>query len=240
MSTRRPIKIDPGLATIIAAVIGAIVALIGFVINNVGEGDSTPSSNSDEIISTAPSESSEASSSSSITTSTTSSSSSDLDDPSNGSISDDVTNISEPIISSSESEPIESSEPQTTTKTYYFVDDDGEVELFNDHSGVAYIYKKYLDENPIGEANIVGDTIIGWAIMMHCNEKDLTFHIVQTDELDCTAQYDLNQKCQKIYLYHINVNREENGDLKIEFDIDEIAFDLRDSTQIAVMNIVNP
>lgn len=239
MSTRKPIKIDPGLATIIAAVIAAIVALIGFVINNAGESDSTPSSDSDGFISTTLSESSEASSSSSITTSSTSSSSSD-GDPSNSSISNDITNISEPIISSSVFEPIESSEPQTTTKTYYFFDDDGEIELFNDHGGEAYIYKKYLDENPIGGSNIVGETITGWAIMLCCNEKDLTFHIVETDELDCTAQYDLNQKYQNTYLYHINVKREENGDLKIEFDIDEITFDLRDSTKIEVMNIVNP
>lgn len=239
MGNHRPIKVDLGLATIIAAVIAAIAAITVAIINIINNNGSTSSSPSDGVISTVSSESSEANNSSSVAISSTSSSSSDLGEPSSSSISSDVTNSSEPIISSSISEPIEFSEPQNITHSVS--DENGKIELFSDHSGVAYIYKRFLDENPIGKVNGIGDTIIGWSISLHCNEKVLSFNILsQSDKFECTAQYNLDGEYQGTYLYDMFTKREENGDIIIEFDINKIAFDLRDSTKIEIMYIIDP
>lgn len=124
-------------------------------------------------------------------------------------------------------------------KRYLFPHENGRVELFDDHSGVAYLYKKYLDENPIGFINEYGHVkTIGWSIQLTCDEKSLTFHIVDSNQnnaevnnLYCSVQYDVREKPQNDYFNHPNVKYETSGDLKIEFDFDTVPYDLRDSSR---------
>lgn len=121
----------------------------------------------------------------------------------------------------------------------------GRVELFNDHSGIAYIYKKYLDDNPIGLIDEYSNfKIIGWSIVLNYQNKSFSFNIDsrQNDDKDhpyCSAQYNINEEPQNIFLNKPNVSYETNGDLKIEFNFDNVPFDLRDSsTDIIIRDIV--
>lgn len=238
MSTRRPIKIDLGLATIIAAVIAAIVAVIVAIINNVGEGGSTPSSPSNGVISAAPSDRSEASSSSSITMSSTSSSISDLGDSDSNSTSDEH----EPIHSSSKSESapspddsnpdnssgsLESSNP--IKKITY---DYGKVELFSSGSGIAYISKQFIAENYIGRID-GNKQVIGWVLTFLNNEKSFAIFVVpapretiERNFFKCDATYSINNENVKLYSDGISAKLKEEGDIQIEFNINDIPFDL--------------
>lgn len=120
---------------------------------------------------------------------------------------------------------------------------DGMVEFYNDHSGVALIYKNYLYNNPIGSINeFSGFETIGWSISVFDNTKSFSFNITQSqtaiEVFECTAQYDIDNEVQEIYLEQIYTQTDENGNLKIEFNINNLPFDLRTLSGVKVMGIV--
>ncbi len=140
---------------------------------------------------------------------------------------------SEPSNPSDESGSNSGSESDSDSQPSFY-NENGMVELFDDHSGVAYIYKKYLDENPLDLVDENGNyKIVGWYIRLTCDDKEFSFNIDSTTtpgNLCCYAQYDLNGKYQSTYSNQTNVFYDENGNLKIEFNFNTIPFDLRDSS----------
>lgn len=135
--------------------------------------------------------------------------------------------------SGSNSDGSDSSSSESDKKNL-FPSENGRVELYDDHSGIAYIYKKYLDENPIGLIEDGEYKLMGWSIKFTCDNKSLSFNTTcQNDDesqLQCSAQYSINEEPQSIILNDLKVNYEPNGDLRIEFNFETVPFDLRDSS----------
>jgi len=114
------------------------------------------------------------------------------------------------------------------------------VELFSDCSGIGYINKEYLSDNYIGK--IDGDRkIIGWVLSLHKNEEEKfnVFVFPTQNELvnqkgfqNCRAAYMVNGKSVKSCSGMILANLTEDGDLQIEFNIDNIPFNLIDTDHV--------
>ena len=93
-----------------------------------------------------------------------------------------------------------------STSDTVFTHEYGKIELTDDHSGIAYIYKDYIDYYAIG-SSIDGLTISGLDIGL--NSGDESFQLPS---------------------FFIT----NSGDLQIEFSCKEIPFDLRDSSEITI------
>lgn len=142
----------------------------------------------------------------------------------NGNINDDNDNIGIPI--------------NEHTNNTIFTHKYGKIELFDDRSGIAYIYKDFMDTYPIGAT--VGNklTISGWNI---CLYKDYNrFELYAYSEMsnippiDCTAQYSQNEDYQFSYVDRPVYFYDNEGNLQIEFSYSGIPFDLRESDFIKV------
>ncbi|MDE6733783.1 MAG: hypothetical protein K2J77_13030 [Oscillospiraceae bacterium] len=222
MSSKKPIKIDPGLATIIASVIGAIVSITIAIVNNNKGSSSTPplpsdsdyselSDISDGVISTVSSENSEASCIPSELSSSISS-------------------------TSSPSEYLLDSEPNTSTPRVIMtiMNEDAKVELFGANSGIAYINRGFIEMNYIG-TSFGGPTITGWTITLCSYDDSFTFEIVpiQNGTYFDVVFYSSNTPVDTNKIKNlISAELTEKGDLKIEFNFRNNPIDLSSSSKI--------
>lgn len=116
------------------------------------------------------------------------------------------------------------------------------VEFYSDNSGCAYIYKKYLDENCIG--NDKDDyTIIGWTLSLNSNEKSFQFNIfpenIDNKASKISTPYYENVKFIKEYIGQVSAMFVENGDLRIDFNFENTPFNLNTSDQVITGVFVN-
>lgn len=124
-----------------------------------------------------------------------------------------------------------------STSDTVFTHEYGKIELTDDHSGIAYIYKDYIDDYAIG-ASIDGLTINGWYIVLNNGDESFQLFVCankyKDHTIECFAQYYING----IFQYNLselpNFFINDSGDLQIEFSCKEVPFDLRDSTEITI------
>ncbi len=217
MKGKKKIKIDLGFATFIVGVLAFIGVIIGIFKEDIFTCIGSHNLNS---------------------------SSDDFESGANNLSSSDSNSNSDGSDSSSSVSGNNSSNGSESNKKNLFTNEKGRVELFDGRSGVAYIYKGYLDENPIGLINEYGHTkIIGWSIILTYQNKSFSFNIdcSQNNDEDhpyCSTQYDINEESQNDLFNNPIVSYDTNGDLKIEFEFENIPFDLRDSSDyIIIRNI---
>lgn len=124
------------------------------------------------------------------------------------------------------------------TNNTVFTHEFGKIELFDDRSGIAYIYKDFMDTYPIGAT--VGDklTISGWNICLYKDYNSFELYafskMSNIPPIDCTAQYSQNEDYQFSYVDHPVYFYDNEGNLQIEFCYSGLPFDLRESDFIKV------
>lgn len=232
MSPRRPIKIDPGLAAIIAAVItstiAAIAAIVVAIINKVDIGGSTPSSPSDSdysessdisdgVISTVSSESLEESSIPS-------------ESPSNSSLSSLNNSIddTQPSESSSDSETSTTSDSSIPEMPRTFEHYRAKAVLYSPNSGEAYIYKEFLEENYVDKIIDNKYKLLGWLIDFHTDGQSVKFRVFPSQD----GYYNFEVEAPNMFVdknkirSFISAELLTNGDLKISFNFRSNSIDL--------------
>lgn len=124
------------------------------------------------------------------------------------------------------------------TNNTVFTHEFGKIELFDDRSGIAYIYKDFMDTYPIGAT--VGDklTISGWNICLYKDYNSFELYafskMSNIPPIDCKAQYSQNEDYQFSYVDHPVYFYDNEGNLQIEFCYSGLPFDLRESDFIKV------
>lgn len=140
--------------------------------------------------------------------------------------------------SSSSSTSLPDSEPNTTTPRVIMTlkDYDAKVELFSANSGIAYIYRGFLEMNYIG-TSFGGQTITGWTISLCANDETFTFEIVPIQngtyfdiEFYSSNTFVDSNKIKNL----ISAELTEKGDLKVEFNFRNNPIDLSSSSKIMV------
>lgn len=113
----------------------------------------------------------------------------------------------------------------------------GIIGIYNDYSGVAYIYKDYLDEHPIGGI-VDGSRIDGWSININANDQYFFIFLIPVDnstnheyELESFTLYcndiTTNEYTKYEYIGDISTKIVEDGHLMIEFSINNMPFNLQ-------------
>ncbi len=122
-----------------------------------------------------------------------------------------------------------------------FTHEFGKIELTDAHSGMAYIYKDFLDATPIGATNNDGLTSNGWYIRLFKGTESFELFIYSdtsiTPPINCTVQYNIMGNYQFSSSKGVELFYNNTGDLQIEFNCNYIPFDLRESDAIDVCNI---
>ena len=165
-----------------------------------------------------------------------------------------------PPISTTLSPPVTSTTPKTTHPTdtiTEFLDtqeplleephtlyddyDGGMVELYDNYSGVAYIYKDFLEEYYIGKTS-KGKKICGWSFDFFSESENFSIFVMPVyddmnyeNELECVVWYD---EYEYEYIGNVFAEIVENGDLKIEFNIYNTPLNFKYLTYIHVTRIV--
>lgn len=239
MSNRKPIKIDPGLATIIAAVIGAIVSITIAIVNNNKGGSSTLSLPSDLDYPKSSYIPSELSSSCSL---------SNLDDSIDNTQQSGVNSNSFPNNSSEDNSKSNDymiiSESVVPIKDWPYVIEceDGRAELDSDCSGTVYLYKHFLETNYIGRIISDDEKIVYWGLSFVSNNKSFRVNvspicqnegaIFTTSFFVYYTSYYVNDEYVRSYFGIESAKYTENGDLKIIFNAKDVPFDLTSSSSV--------
>ena len=159
-----------------------------------------------------------------------SSNSGSIDNPIHKNITEEPTNDSSPNVDIGI--PISESTSDTV-----FTHEYGKIELTDDHSGIAYIYKDYIDNYAIG-SSIDGLTIGGLDIGLNNGDERFQLFVYANKyndhTIECSAQYYINGIFQYNFSELPNFFITNSGDLQIEFSCKEIPFDLRDSSEITI------
>lgn len=104
----------------------------------------------------------------------------------------------------------------------------GIIGIYNDYSGVAYIYKDYLDEHPIGGI-VDGSRVDGWSININSNDQYFYINLMpvenSTNLKEIITLYGTNDILPYDYIGNISTEMID-GHLKIEFNINNMPFDL--------------
>ena len=123
------------------------------------------------------------------------------------------------------------------TNNNVFTHEFGKIELTDDHSGIAYIYKDYIDYYAIG-SSIDGLTISGLDIGLNSGDESFQLFVYANKynghTIECSAQYYINGIFQYNFSELPSFFITNSGDLQIEFSCKEIPFDLRDSSEITI------
>ena len=124
-----------------------------------------------------------------------------------------------------------------STSDTVFTHEYGKIELTDDHSGIAYIYKDYIDYYAIG-SSIDGLTISGLDIGLNSGDESFQLFVYANKynghTIECSAQYYINGIFQYNFSELPSFFITNCGDLQIEFSCKEIPFDLRDSSEITI------
>lgn len=237
--------LDIGLATLLGAIIGAIIAGLFSLITtamqinaNSDSSESNPgTSTSENSTNDSPPYTAETNDSNTAETLDENESSNNvfIDDPIHNNVTEEET-TEEPTNDSSPNGDIGIPISESTSATV-FTHEYGKIELIDDHSGIAYIYKDYIDDYAIG-SSIDGLTISGWDIGLNNGDERFQLFVFankyKDHTMECSAQYYINGVFQhnlsELPTFFIN----NNGDLQIEFSCKEIPFDLRGSSEITI------
>lgn len=110
------------------------------------------------------------------------------------------------------------------------------IELYSSCSGVAYIYKDFLDRHYIGK---ITDNVqlTGWSISLHASGQTFSFKIYpkQTQNGFCYDTEFISSKTfydQNKITNQVSAELTENGDLKIMFNFINIPVDLSSTYEI--------
>ncbi len=119
----------------------------------------------------------------------------------------------------------------------------GIVGIYNEYSGVAYIYKDYLENHPIGR-KIDGMMVDGWAVSISANGQHFDINLTsvynsvnQKYELESSTWYGINEVTSYEYIGNISTEMVDDH-LMIEFSINNMPFDLQTISYIDVSYIV--
>lgn len=110
------------------------------------------------------------------------------------------------------------------------------IELYSSCSGVAYIYKDFLDRHYIGKITENGQ-LTGWGISLHMTDQTVSFIILpKQTQNECYYDIELNSSKtlfdQNKIQNQISAELTENGDLKIMFNFINIPIDLSSTYEI--------
>lgn len=225
-------------------IVGALITvLLPYFLNKLTESDpisfysnySESSGFSEIVTSTVLSEGSESSSSSEIAVSIVTSEGSNSSIPSlqEGTLSD----LGVPLEDSrsNDIEPNTTSSSPISDTPYTFKDERTKVELYSSNSGVAYIYKTFLDENYFKKKiHNDNDEIVGWSITFYDEEEILMIYVYPLPngyyyvEMDSPIIFIDQNKLNSF----VSAELTGNGDLKITFNFRDEAFDLSSSKRI--------
>lgn len=129
----------------------------------------------------------------------------------------------------------------TPSDTIKFKHKNGKIELFDSSSGVAYIYKEFLDENLVGKIYDDNKIVSGWAVKLYLDNDYFVFFVDPAGEnnFQCYARYaeydgSTYVYTNRNYTEEISVVLTEDQEIKIEFNINNVPFDLCSSTDFKV------
>lgn len=228
MSAPRDWKLDIGVATVILA----LATIIAAIISNFDKITSGPISDSG----------SETTKTSTIESPTEELGSGENPNPTSENGTTDTSTIDPP---SEEIKTIETSNIQSSdeSENVIFTHKYGQIELTDNHSGVAYIYKSLLDEMPIGTITKNNQPSAGWQISLFKGTESFGIYLfseTHTPPIErCLVQYNVLGNCEIIFSNTPNYFYNDSGDLQIEFSYNNIPFDLRESEAIDVSYVLS-
>lgn len=239
MSNRKPIKIDPGLATIIAAGIAAITSLTITIININKGGSATPPLLSD---SNYPESSNIQSDYSSSYTLSNPNNSIDNTQQSGLNSNSSPNNSSEDSSKSNDYLSISESVDPIKDWPYEIECEDGRAELDSDCSGTVYLYKHFIETNYIGRIISDDEKIVYWGLSFVSNNKSFRVNVSPISQNEGAmfttsyfvyyTSYYVNDEYVRSYYGVESAEYTENGDLKIIFNAKDVPFDLTSSSSV--------